>query len=744
MTEKNPNNIQTFKILNVTTDMSTGFMPIDKLIGMNQNATTSVIEINVDNSNVEQREDENHGMGDINVHDEFVESPEKSAKLSPEKSKNSNLSPEKSKNSNLSPEKSKNSVKETNNLNTENFDNKENKGNSESSSVPLTRKRRREPDFTHFSEAKKFIKQVTPRVPKTVPPSSIVTRSKVKVKSNKSNTDYRVSMIANVVSELNQDKYSTGSNIPNANTQSVLDMCRNEIKARNETQQETVVMAMNADGTLVPMTSELLNSVLYQDEGGMEHVGFISEDQISQLETITLESGDALPPIVFENGQQLINAEPQSENVNLETSAANQAENPDLSDKSQGTKKNEETPVKILSYNHGISRTPPKAKTPEKQKSASPKNKSAAKATSIRHVTPTKSPPRIVLSYSPPKLIHSLSEPATSRTTPAKVRHVSCAVTPSKPTLCSIVTPKKYIQSPKVTSPVAKPNDLSTPVLNEQPQMLTTPIKKSNLSDPQYFTPSGSPNRTPGKSNQDTPGLKFLQMEGEKLSSCSEDSLSPSMFQKQQQRKRRRKNSQGHQDCRKNIGLAIEESLKSRFDRSPSPPKSPYFKSIQGHSRSYEPKTPSKLTLNQTPKKCSSPIKLVKIISPAKNCSIRSPNKIELDPESENLLNHVRSPQKSNSSPDSKRSNSDPTLKSIKTNLGMRFLPSPLSSISSPPKLSHLDQSNHQESFQTSTLTRSSDQNTMLLKDKIQSPAKKSIQSTFENQSTQNTPKTVV
>jgi hypothetical protein len=114
-----------------------------------------------------------------------------------------------------------------------------------------------------------------------------------------------------------------------------------------------------------------------------------------------------------------------------------------------------------------------------------------------------------------------------------------------------------------------KDRPLSTPVVdNSHALHNNTPARsESSVSyfSPTPLTPAGSVESP--HPDFDTPGLRLLHAEVERISSCSEDSMSPSVFQKRKSgtdspsttslRQRYSK-----RNARKNIGLVIEESLR--------------------------------------------------------------------------------------------------------------------------------------------------------------------------------------
>ena len=260
--------------------------------------------------------------------------------------------------------------------------------------------------------------------------------------------------------------------------------------------------------------------------------------------------------------------------------------------------------------------------------------------------------------------------------TPVK-RHLICAITPVKPSSpAPAVHPgfspfRQHLHSPssgrpsRADSPAARHQlmlktptqavrerqrratgeafSLATPKLGEEGEAtggaLHTPPKAIRQAFGSGGTPYYTPSMTTAASSEHTPGLEFMRQEVERLSASdfSEDSMSPTRFratkmgqqgeeggggaQKVLASKRRRNAAAGtKRDARKNIGLAIEESLSRKFpnevpastsrpeEKTPSPKKgssSPPAK--RGRLQEERvPKTPSpncKRDVGKTPSK---------------------------------------------------------------------------------------------------------------------------------------------
>ena len=215
---------------------------------------------------------------------------------------------------------------------------------------------------------------------------------------------------------------------------------------------------------------------------------------------------------------------------------------------------------------------------------------------------------------SPQKETESSPPAANSQICSPRKRHVFAAVTPQKfmgsPmrfTRTPIKTPLRFTANPAVTTSASVQKDLGTPaaakgnpppdensldtplvpsVANflpssswaknnaievENPRVSAlhgTPAKVGNET-PEYFTPSPSPMKGKCRALKEdgggTPGLKILAEEAERFSDPpSEDSMSPSRFQKRREESMLRHKvlrKQRGERSRKNIGLAIERSL---------------------------------------------------------------------------------------------------------------------------------------------------------------------------------------
>jgi len=179
--------------------------------------------------------------------------------------------------------------------------------------------------------------------------------------------------------------------------------------------------------------------------------------------------------------------------------------------------------------------------------------------------------------------------------------------------------------------------------------MLHTPSKgeEANSGTP-YYTPSlarrfslSSERSTPA-SKQNTPGLKFLVEEAERLTnsdvSCNEDSSSPTRFQRRKASLLARDEKlPAKRHARKNIGKAIEASLALQFAKEPKTPekKSPHAEKTASPPPKGLPVTPGKhLVLSGanlilgSPKVAGihkTPTKKVLVRTPAKASSTPSP-----------------------------------------------------------------------------------------------------------------------
>merc|ERR1719270_1667745 len=179
--------------------------------------------------------------------------------------------------------------------------------------------------------------------------------------------------------------------------------------------------------------------------------------------------------------------------------------------------------------------------------------------------TPIKTPSR---RHIPPSPLQHLLSPRTSR--------MAVPLTPGRPSTPSyapsLLTPAK---SDEEMERSRHPSSLDTPVLSSPPKDLpVTPTGKVK-GGAAYFTPLPGSQPSPVA----TPGLRFLQEEGQRLSECSEDSQSPQKARELQNRRKSFRNlfkksiSESEE-----LGTILENKLTSiNFKTANSTPGSPFM-----------------------------------------------------------------------------------------------------------------------------------------------------------------------
>ena len=179
--------------------------------------------------------------------------------------------------------------------------------------------------------------------------------------------------------------------------------------------------------------------------------------------------------------------------------------------------------------------------------------------------TPIKTPSR---RHIPPSPLQHLLSPRTSR--------MAVPLTPGRPSTPSyapsLLTPAK---SDEEIERSRHPSSLDTPVLNSPPKDLpVTPTGKVK-GGAAYFTPSPGSQPSPVA----TPGLRFLQEEGQRLSECSEDSQSPQKARELQNRRKSFRNLFKKSTSEsEELGTILENKLTSiNFKTANSTPGSPFM-----------------------------------------------------------------------------------------------------------------------------------------------------------------------
>ena len=179
--------------------------------------------------------------------------------------------------------------------------------------------------------------------------------------------------------------------------------------------------------------------------------------------------------------------------------------------------------------------------------------------------TPIKTPSR---RHIPPSPLQHLLSPRISR--------MAVPLTPGRPSTPSyapsLLTPAK---SDEEMERSRHPSSLDTPVLNSPPKDLpVTPTGKVK-GGAAYFTPSPGSQPSPVA----TPGLRFLQEEGQRLSECSEDSQSPQKARELQNRRKSFRNLFKKTTSEsEELGTILENKLTSiNFKTANSTPGSPFM-----------------------------------------------------------------------------------------------------------------------------------------------------------------------
>ena len=186
--------------------------------------------------------------------------------------------------------------------------------------------------------------------------------------------------------------------------------------------------------------------------------------------------------------------------------------------------------------------------------------------------TPIKTPRRHI----PPSPLQHLLSPHTSR--------MAVPLTPGRPATPSyapsLTTPAKSGEKERTRHP----SSLDTPVLGSPPKDLpVTPTGK--VKGVAYFTPSPSSQPSPVA----TPGLRFLQEEGQRLSEGSEDSQSPEKARELQGKRKSFRNLFKKTAAEsEELGTILENKLTSimSFKTATSTPGTPYMSPAANYTAS--------------------------------------------------------------------------------------------------------------------------------------------------------------
>ncbi len=460
-------------------------------------------------------------------------------------------------------------------------------GTNQKESPPVSRKRRRRssPDFSHLKRPR----PEPPRVPRPPPvafPRTVTTRLASKKKNAQELSNFRVSMASVMFSLMNESLWR-GSRIPDrdperkqvttfAEAARIIQQEKTNLPSmqRHQEAQQITVMYINNQGQMVPLDTSV-------QEGGMAASFSVVEDSsylVDSNQVITVQD-----IVIDSSGNLTLIPQDGSEGRALEMVDSGQDDHNDWS-KTTGSYL-EEVPLLDLAtaMDNALCRDTLGG-------SASPRSNTPSFSLASHHVTPTKK-----------------GSPKNSK---PSMPHVFCAVTPNKPpstptlrgfppatsalTPIRPITPRRRRQSsPKDqvegTSTTAETEaeatkSLMTPVLLKEVLPASLGANKTPAKDDsaEYIREAATPYYTPSLSvasvQADTPGLRFLQQEGERLShsenSCSEDSLSPFRFLRHKERKLGRSGAKAlsrraaTESARKNLGLSIEKSLNRPKDKT--------------------------------------------------------------------------------------------------------------------------------------------------------------------------------